>query len=719
VSSLAARVSAPRYAGGGRGGAIAVRSLDLPSLLLGLALAAGLAGVAFGGAGGIRLEDAVPVEMGVTAAGTGLAAAAVFTGRGPVRAYGLVTLAILGGLTAWTAVSIIWSVQPSDSWVEANRTLSYLAAFAGGLCLARLFPGRWAAFAGGVLAAAAAVCVYAMLTKVFPGSLDPDAVISRLRAPFDYWNAIGLMAALAVPLCLWLGARRDGHALISALAYPLLGLTIVTMVLAYSRGALIAAIAGAALWFVLVPLRLRGVALLSVATVGAALVLWWALNQDGVSADHIPLVVRNETGAEFGVLLVLMGVLLYLAGLATGFAIARHPLSASARRTTGTVVLVCVALLPVLALGTVALSSKGIGGTWDSLTNPDAKVPSNGPDRLTATGSVRARYWRDALTIWSDHPIVGVGAGGYPTARAHVRKDAIDVRHAHGYVVQTLADLGIVGLLASFAALVAWLLAAARPLGVRVPWPRRGPPAGQDLSEVDARGLTPSVTVTQRAAVVAIAAVALTFGVHSLVDWTWFVPGTAVVGLVCAGWIAGRGPLDAARRERPFGPLWLRITAAGGVVILGLALLWTIWQPLRSNQSDDDAVAALAKGDVAAAIADTKTAEDRNPLAIDPLLERATIYESHGQQAQARATLEQAIRLQPANPMAWERMAVHLFAVEHQPAKALPFAKAAVFLDPHSVQARGILLTILRATQAPQPPPPKPGKGKVLTTPGR
>ncbi len=34
------------------------------------------------------------------------------------------------------------------------------------------------------------------------------------------------------------------------------------------------------------------------------------------------------------------------------------------------------------------------------------------------------------------------------------------------------------------------------------------------------------------------------FGVHSLVDWTWYVPGNACVALLCAGWLAGRGPLE-------------------------------------------------------------------------------------------------------------------------------------------------------------------------------
>jgi hypothetical protein len=36
------------------------------------------------------------------------------------------------------------------------------------------------------------------------------------------------------------------------------------------------------------------------------------------------------------------------------------------------------------------------------------------------------------------------------------------------------------------------------------------------------------------------------FGAHSLIDWTWYVPGDACAALLCAGWLAGRGPLTAA-----------------------------------------------------------------------------------------------------------------------------------------------------------------------------
>ena len=43
---------------------------------------------------------------------------------------------------------------------------------------------------------------------------------------------------------MWLGARRDGHALLRAMAYPAMGVLLLTLVLAYSRGALVALAAG-------------------------------------------------------------------------------------------------------------------------------------------------------------------------------------------------------------------------------------------------------------------------------------------------------------------------------------------------------------------------------------------------------------------------------------------------------------------------------------------
>ena len=110
--------------------------------------------------------------------------------------------------------------MPSDSWLETNRTLAYLAVLAGGLALGRLAPGRWSALLAGVAIAAVALCAWSLLTKVFPAALAPDEPFARLRPPFDYWNSVGLPRRSGIPPLLWLAARRSGHAALNALAWP-------------------------------------------------------------------------------------------------------------------------------------------------------------------------------------------------------------------------------------------------------------------------------------------------------------------------------------------------------------------------------------------------------------------------------------------------------------------------------------------------------------------
>ena len=144
--------------------------------------------------------------------------------------------------------------SPSDAWLEANRLFAYAAAFAAAVALARVAPQRWPSrHRRRRCSRATAVCGYALLTKLFPEWLNEFELFARLREPFGYWNAVGLMGALAVPGCLWLGARREGEPLLNALAFPALGVCLSATLMAYSRGALLAAAVGAALWFVARP----------------------------------------------------------------------------------------------------------------------------------------------------------------------------------------------------------------------------------------------------------------------------------------------------------------------------------------------------------------------------------------------------------------------------------------------------------------------------------
>ncbi len=234
------------------------------------------------------------------------------------------------------------------------------------------------------------------------------------------------------------------------------------------------------------------------------------------------------------------------------------------------------------------------------------------------------------------------------------------------------------------------------------------------------------------------------FGVHSLVDWTWYVPGDAFVALVCAGWLAGRGPLHAyaaappqpangrpcratatagidlgaggastsgpslapggsARgapapgkraRERAFAcpalgarSVPMRVGVATAAVIASLLAAWSQWQPQRSVDSSQEALALLSTNPHGA-LAKAQTAVARDPLSAQALIVLAAVQQSAGEPALAKATLQRAVRLQPSNPQTWLALARHDLASE--PALALKELQAAIYLNPESIAPEAI-----------------------------
>jgi hypothetical protein len=688
--------------------------------------------VTFIAGGGLNLGPMTAVEIGLTV-GCGLAAAAAVVLTPADRpAFGLWPAGLLLAFAALSALSVVWSVQPDASWQAASRLLTYSCVFGLAVLLARAVPQRWSAVLGGLLLASAVVCGYALLTKIFPNRLGSEQVAyyARLREPYGYWNAIGLAAALGAIACMWLGARRAGHALLSALAYPAMGLMLVTLMLAYSRGALAALVLGLALWFCLVPLRLRGATVLIVGALGAAVVVAWDFSRAVLTTDSATLAARIYAGHQLGVLLTAMLLVLAIAGVAIGFFSGRHPPSPLLRRRAGTVLLSLPVVAVIAFVGLLAVSHRGLFGSVShgvhSLTDPDATVPANGPGRLTAIGSARARYWKEALEVFKAHPLLGSGAEGYATARLRYRTAPIKVQQAHGYVVQTLADLGLVGLLITLALLAAWMAAAGRathPLNRH--WSawrwRRWPRAD--------RAGAPGLYSPERIGLLTMLCLVGTFGIHSFVDWTWYVPGLACMALLCAGWLAGRGPLTAVLApaggvstggistsgistsgvpasgvpasgistsgvpadEAPAGGILAGGAPAGkraaviavAVLIAALLAAWAEWQPQRSVEASNQAL-ALIKDDPGGALAAAHAAVSRDPLSAEALVTLAAIQQGTGQDAAARATYEHAVHIQPSNWQTWEALGEYELQRGHS-AGALNALRAAVYLNPEAV----------------------------------
>ena len=674
--------------------------------LAGAAVAAALCAISFYATGGLNLETMTATEMALTI-GSGLVLAfAALTLRGGLPAYGLWPVLLLGAFAALSALSIVWSVQPDVSWRDTDRLLAFGAVFAAAAVTARMAPRAWPALIGGVTLAAVAVCGWALLGKSLPGQFPEADHYARLYEPYGYWNALGLTAAMGAIGCMWLGARRSGHALLSALAYPAMGVVLTALLLAYSRGALVALVVGLVLWFALVPLRLRSAAVLLAGGVAAGAIAAWDFSTHSLTTDGLPAAESSSAAHELGALLIAMVVLLSVVGVAVVFGTSRRAPAPVLRRRAGIGLLALLAVALVAFAGALAISHRGFTGTishaFNSLTDTHAKVP-NTPGRLTAIASVRAQYWNEALKVFQAHPVAGAGAGGYEVARLRYRSGPLPVKHAHGFIVQTLADLGIVGLVLVLALLASWMAAAGRathPFNRR--WPswaeiRAGArPRWAPLPRLEGRYYGP-----ERIGMLSLLCIVVVFGIHSLIDWTWYVPGDAVVALICAGWLAGRGPLTAGKRsavQLPAGrPSPVRLALAAAAIVGALLIAWTQWQPQRSSTASLDALAKL-EGNRSAAMAAARAGVSRDPLSAEALFTLASVQSGSGQAAQARATLRKAVRVQPSNPKTW--LTLGHFDLAADPHAALEELRAGIYLNPELVSQEALTHGEPEAVQA-------------------
>jgi O-antigen ligase/polysaccharide polymerase Wzy-like membrane protein len=410
-------------------------------------------------------------------------------------------------------------------------------------------------------------------------------------------------------------------------------------VLSYSRSALLAAVVAIAGWIAFVPLRLRSALMLGLAGVCAAPIVVVALASHNLSADLIAPSAQDAAGHAFGPVLLGLVVLAAAVGVAASVAMNRVAVGEQVRRHIGTVLLVGVALIPVAVVVALAASSRGLFGeishAWESLTSSKSVVHDTA-SRLTQLGSARPIYWQQGLDVGAHALLKGAGELGYGIARLRYTTSQFKTDEAHSYLVQTFADLGLVGLALTGALLLAWARAASRSLVPATRW--------RSLSTAQA---------AERQGLIALGLVVVVFGIQSCLDFTFYFAGLAVPALLCAGWLAGRGPLSAPVGRRTGARVGLMDRPGAGATITALAAValiggWLMWQPLRSAQAMGD-----AENHPDRAFASAHIAASRDPLALEPLYLLSELYQAANDTRGARAQLAKATQVQPDNPRPW------------------------------------------------------------------
>ena len=226
----------------------------------------------------------------------------------------------------------------------------------------------------------------------------------------------------------------------------------------------------------------------------------------------------------------------------------------------------------------VALSAAVIGLAIlaAAIMRPDAVFV---PTREDSPWRLRAGNVRVALDIVRDHPLAGVGPGGFAEAFPHYRRAGDnESRHAHDLPAELLAEWGIpVGLFLS--ASFFWVF-----LGPVV--------SGRENPRTLTSGLAVGVAA---------------FAIHNVADFTAFLPSLLVFAAACRGFLVPSVPIERAIPAVRAG--WVALVVAIAIVAAGSGL---------ARDALFDAREAATSGDHAGALRFAKQAERFAPWDADP-----------------------------------------------------------------------------------------------------
>ncbi len=183
----------------------------------------------------------------------------------------------------------------------------------------------------------------------------------------------------------------------------------------------------------------------------------------------------------------------------------------------------------------------------------------------------RLSFWRTGLEIFAGHPLLGTGAGTFASVHPAYQRDVrYYARDAHNLYIQTLAELGVVGL----AALIAFL---------------------GSVGNMWRRALRTAQGREEYPLIAGVGVGLFAFFLHSAFDMDWMFPANPAMAFALIGVLAGydlsrssegaraarqlgrwvTGPLAATQRTA-----WVRVLAVG-VLVLALAATSVLWAAQR------------------------------------------------------------------------------------------------------------------------------------------
>jgi hypothetical protein len=533
---------------------------------------------------------------------------------------------LIGAVAIFSGFSSLWSGSIELSVIEADRVLVYLGFFLAAFLIAQTDQRRQR-FAEGIAISISLIALLALASRLLPHLLsvsEAHGTGSRLRYPLGYWNADGIVFAIAAAFCLWMSR----HSLLRALrwaAVAALPAILVALYFTYSRGGLLALAIACGCLIVLSHDRLWLLGTLAIGTVGALPALI-AVQARHSLADN----VANQAAVDQGV--AVLAILVAGTVLALALFAALRRLEGRGGGLAGRAVELSrdpVVLKRIAAVAAVAAigATIAVGGrAWHQFTSPGTEFPTSPQEHFSTLSSAnRDEFWRVAIDAFGEKPVLGHGAGTYRFSWDQSRKIPLPVLDAHSLYLESFAELGAVGGLAVLAMVLVLLwagFAAWRAASGR--W----------------RELHAVLFATQ-----------LTFAVGAGIDWFWEIPTVGALFFLASGaMVAAR--CAQLSRERAAGN-GLGEQRHYGFTVAGLAIAWiaalALIGPLLVNRELHASRAAAAEGNLAAAVDRADTAQTIEPWAASPYLQLGLLAEAQAEYPAAVGRLTEAIQHEDRN----------------------------------------------------------------------
>lgn len=571
----------------------------------------------------------------------------------------LIPIGALGLYAVWVLVSAAWSHAPGRAFVEFDRALMYLLV----LVTFGAWPGsprrsRW--LIRGIAIAFVAVCAAALVSRLLPDVLatSPTLHNERLSYPLTYWNALGLMAAIAAVLCLHLASSLAEPLAMRAFgagALPLLG---TVLYFTFSRGAIAAGVVGVLVFAIVGRSRSLAIGLLAGAPAaaiavgvayGAGLLAQPDLTSSAATAQgHRVAVVIAACVAGAVVLRVVLGPL--------ERRLARTRLPVRAGRGGRLVAWVLLLVAVILTASVLRLPAR-VDHAVSQFGHASPAVAGHRDFRQRfsdASNNGRLDLWRVSLQSFGAHPLHGRGAGTFQTQWLRSRPNTDRVNDGHSLYMETLGELGVVG-----AVLIAVLV-------------------GSILIGLGRLARRSERTIPS--AVVLAATVA--WALHAGIDWDWEMPAVTLWLFAAAGTLLATPTESESRRAYSVWP-GRRTRVLSGIACLVIAVT-----PVRlalSQAGLNESLVAFKRGDCGRAI-------DRGLSSISAFSERPEPYEvvaycdlRVGQPDLGVGLMQRAVLLDPADSELRYGLALLRAAAGQDPR---PDARASLRLDPLGALSR-------------------------------